>query len=149
MLSVFVFIDSLVVSASQDASSHATSRQNDLELHLGCHTCWLSCFTLVCPVVRTDGRAGVRSVYGHVIKLYWETGQKLCNYIQGLTPVPLAKKCHFWFVMFAWLINNFFYMSILLQGYLLTSYAYYASGDYDVNWTTPQCILTLRLISKL
>ena len=40
-------------------------------------------------------------------------------------------------------------MSILLQGYLLTSYAYYASGDYDVNWTTPQCILTLRLISKL
>ncbi|XP_068699220.1 lysophospholipid acyltransferase 5-like [Montipora foliosa] len=33
------------------------------------------------------------------------------------------------------------------MGYLLTSYAYYASGDYDVNWTTPQCILTLRLIS--
>ena len=37
-LSVFVFIDSLVVSASQDASSYVTSR-NDLELHLGCHTC--------------------------------------------------------------------------------------------------------------
>lgn len=33
------------------------------------------------------------------------------------------------------------------MGYLLTSYVYYASGDYDVNWTTPQCILTLRLIS--
>ena len=47
-LSVFVFIDSLVVSASQDTGSYATSRQNNLELHLGCHTCWLSYFTLVC-----------------------------------------------------------------------------------------------------
>ena len=56
-LSVFVFIDSLVVSASQDASSYVTSR-NDLELHLGCHTCWLSCFTLVCLWCRrTVGRA--------------------------------------------------------------------------------------------
>ena len=25
--------------ASQDASSYATSRQNNLELYLGCHTC--------------------------------------------------------------------------------------------------------------
>ncbi|KAK2557363.1 Lysophospholipid acyltransferase 5 [Acropora cervicornis] len=39
------------------------------------------------------------------------------------------------------------YSAPFLQGYLLTSYAYYASGEYDVNWTTPQCILTLRLIS--
>ena len=47
-LSVFVFIGSLVVSASQDADGYAISRQNDLELHLGCHTCLLSYFTLVC-----------------------------------------------------------------------------------------------------
>ena len=46
--SVFVFIDSLVVSASQDADGYAISRQNNLEFHLGCHTCWLSHFTLVC-----------------------------------------------------------------------------------------------------
>ncbi|XP_030843031.1 lysophospholipid acyltransferase 5 isoform X2 [Strongylocentrotus purpuratus] len=32
-------------------------------------------------------------------------------------------------------------------GYLLVSYAIYASNDYDMNWTTPQCILTLRMIS--
>ena len=38
-LSVFVFIDSLVVSASQDAGDYAISRRNILELHLGCHTC--------------------------------------------------------------------------------------------------------------
>ena len=38
-LSVFVFIDSLVVSALQDAGGYAISRQNNLELHLGCHTC--------------------------------------------------------------------------------------------------------------
>ena len=38
-LSVFVFIDSLVVSASQDAGGYAISRQINLELHLGCHTC--------------------------------------------------------------------------------------------------------------
>ena len=62
-LSVFVFIDSLVVSASQDAGGYAISRRNILELHLGCHTCWLSYFTLVCLWFgRTVGRA-----YGHVI----------------------------------------------------------------------------------
>ena len=38
-LSVFVFIDSLVVSASQDADGYAISRQNKIELHLCCHTC--------------------------------------------------------------------------------------------------------------
>ena len=38
-LSVFVFIDSLVVSALQDAGGYAISRQNKHELHLGCHTC--------------------------------------------------------------------------------------------------------------
>ena len=48
LLSVFVFIDSLAVSTLQDAGGYAISRQNNLELHLGCHTCWLSYFTLVC-----------------------------------------------------------------------------------------------------
>ena len=38
-LSIFLFIDSLVVSALQDAGGYAISRQNNLELHLGCHTC--------------------------------------------------------------------------------------------------------------
>ena len=38
-LSDFVFIDSLAASALQDASGYAISRQNNLELHLDCHTC--------------------------------------------------------------------------------------------------------------
>ena len=38
-LSVFVFIDSLVVSPLQDAGGYVISRQNNLELRLGCHTC--------------------------------------------------------------------------------------------------------------
>ena len=38
-LCVFVFIDSFVVSALQDAGGYAISRQNNLELHLDCHTC--------------------------------------------------------------------------------------------------------------
>ena len=59
-LSVFVFIDSLVASSSQDAGSYATSRQNNLDLHLGCHTCRLSYFYIGMPVVRTDGLAGGR-----------------------------------------------------------------------------------------
>ena len=46
--SVFIVIDSLVVSALQDAGGYAITRQNDLGLHLGCHTFWLSLFTLVC-----------------------------------------------------------------------------------------------------
>ena len=62
-LSLFVFMDSLVVSALQDAGGYAISRQNNLELHLGCHTCWLNYFTLVCLWCgRTVGRlVGVRS----------------------------------------------------------------------------------------
>ena len=57
-LSVFVLIDSLVVSASQDAGArdYAISLKND-ELHLGCHTCLLSYFMLVCLWCgRADGR---------------------------------------------------------------------------------------------
>ena len=38
----------LVVCALQDGGRYAISRQNKLELHLGCHTCWVSSFTLVC-----------------------------------------------------------------------------------------------------
>ena len=34
-----LFIDYLVVSALQDAGGYVISRQNNLELHLGCHTC--------------------------------------------------------------------------------------------------------------
>ena len=37
--SVLVFIDYFVVSALQDASGYAISRQSNLELHLGYHTC--------------------------------------------------------------------------------------------------------------
>ena len=61
-LSVFVFIDSLVVSALQDSGFYAISRQKNLELYLGCHTCWLSYFTLVCLCGRSGARSGcVRS----------------------------------------------------------------------------------------
>ena len=35
-LSGFVFIDSLAASALQEAGGYAISRQNNLELHLGC-----------------------------------------------------------------------------------------------------------------
>ena len=46
-LSFFAFIDSLAASVLQEAGGYAISRQNNLELHLGCHTCWESSFTLV------------------------------------------------------------------------------------------------------
>ena len=35
-----------------------------------------------------------------------------------------------------------FIMTVLLFGYVI-----YASGDYDINWTTVQCMLTLKMIS--
>jgi len=31
---------------------------------------------------------------------------------------------------------------------MLGAYIFYASDGYDVKWTTPQCILCLRLIGK-
>ena len=88
-LSVFVFIDSFVVSALQDAGGYAISRQNNLELHLGYHTCWLSYFTLVClRWERTVSRAGGRAVYGHVITKFSRMGRLLHFLTHG---APLAR----------------------------------------------------------
>ena len=56
-LSVFVFSDSLVVSASQDAGGYAISHQNNLELHSGLVELFFIC--LWCG--RSVGKAGKRS----------------------------------------------------------------------------------------
>ena len=42
---------------------------------MGCHTCWLSFFFIGITVVRTDGRVGGRSVYGHVITKFCRMGR--------------------------------------------------------------------------
>jgi lysophospholipid acyltransferase 5 len=34
-------------------------------------------------------------------------------------------------------------------GYLLVGYWYTASENYDICWTMPHCVLSLRLIGKL
>ena len=84
--SVFVFIYSLVVSALQDAGGYVISRQNNLELHLGCHTCWLSYFTLVCLWCgRTISRAG-GDLYGHVITKFSRMS-RLLTYLNYLPMV--------------------------------------------------------------
>ena len=67
----------LVVSALQDAGGYTISRQNNLQLQLGCHTCWLSYFTLACLWCgRTVG--GRRPVYGHVITKF--SGMSIFTY---------------------------------------------------------------------
>ena len=48
------------------------SNQNNLELHLGCHTCWLSYFTLVCLWC---GRTAGGRAYGHVITKIFRMGR--------------------------------------------------------------------------
>ena len=59
-LSIFVFIDSLVVSASQDAGGYVISHQKNIELHLGCLPVdWVILHWYTCGA---DGRrTGVRS----------------------------------------------------------------------------------------
>ena len=47
------------------------SNRNNLELHLGCHTCWLSYFTLVCLWCR---RTAGGWAYGHVITKIFRMG---------------------------------------------------------------------------
>ena len=74
-ISVFVFIDSLFVSASQDVGGYAISHQNNLELHLGCHTCGMSYFTLVYLWCRwTVGQWAGGPVYGHMITKFSRIG---------------------------------------------------------------------------
>ena len=80
-LSVFVFIDSLVVSALQTASGYVISRQNNLELHLGCHNCWLSYFTLVWLLL-------LYWTYGHVIAKISRTG-RLPHFLTHCAPLQI------------------------------------------------------------
>ena len=69
-LFVFVFIVYLVVSALHDSGGYAISRQNNLDLRLGCHTCRSELFYIGIPVVRTDGRS-----LGHVITKFYRMGR--------------------------------------------------------------------------
>ena len=69
-LFVFVFIDYLVVSALHDSGGYAISRQNNLDLHLGSHTCRSELFYIGIPVVWTDGRS-----LGHVITKFSRIGR--------------------------------------------------------------------------
>lgn len=38
---------------------------------------------------------------------------------------------------------------IFLQVYLLAGYYYTATGEYDIKWTMPHCVLTLKLVGML
>ena len=58
---------------------------SNLELHLGCHTCWSSYFTLVCLWY---GRTVARSVYGHVITKFSRMG-RLLHFLTDGTPLAL------------------------------------------------------------
>ena len=74
----------LLIFALQDAGGYAISRQKNLQLHLGYHTCWLSYFTLACLWCgRALSRAGGRSVYGHVITKFSQMGRLLHFLTQG------------------------------------------------------------------
>ena len=68
---------------------YAISRQNSLELHLGCHTCSLSYFTLVCLWC---GRMVARSVYGHVIIKFSRMGRLLHFLNEGAPLARFARK---------------------------------------------------------
>ena len=80
------------VSALQDSDGYAIFRQNNFELQLGCHICWLIYFTLVCLWCgRTVAWAGDRSVYGHVITKFSRMGRLLHFLTHG---APLARFVH-------------------------------------------------------
>ena len=87
-LSVFVFIDSSVVSALQDAGGYAISRQNNLESAFGLPYLLIELFYIGMPVVRTDGLSGGRTVYGHVIAKFSQIGRLLHFLTHG---APLAR----------------------------------------------------------
>lgn len=39
-------------------------------------------------------------------------------------------------------------VSVFMQSYLLAGYYYTATDEYDIKWTMPQCVLTLKLIGE-
>ena len=96
-LSIFVFIDSLVVSALQEVGGYAISRQSNLGLHLSCCTCWLSYFILVCL---WWGRAVGRSV-GHMITKCSRMGS-LPHFLTYSAPLraPRARELRYKWLLF-------------------------------------------------
>ena len=38
--------------------------------------------------------------------------------------------------------------SFILQSYLILGYIFCSSDSYDIKWTTPQCVMCLRLIGR-
>ena len=90
-LSVFFFIDSLGVTVSQDTGDYTISRQNNLVLHLGYHTYWLSCFILVCLWCgRTGGRSrDYQNFSDRSLARAWSSYK---NTIIGVLEIYLLKK---------------------------------------------------------
>ena len=82
------------------------SRQNSLELHLGCYTCWLSYFTLVCL---WWGQMVARSVYGHVISKFSRMGRLLHFVTHGPQLGRLARK--------SYAINYWMRISVIYNNY--------------------------------
>ena len=64
-------MDSLIVSASQDAGGYAIFRENNLEFAFGLPIEWVILHWYACGA---DGRSGGRSVYGHVITKFSRMG---------------------------------------------------------------------------
>ena len=81
---MFVFVDSFVISALQEAGGYAISRQNIFEFLFGLPYLLIELFYIGMPVVRTDGL----SVYGHVITKFSRMGRLLYFLTHG---APLVR----------------------------------------------------------
>ena len=118
----FRLYDSLVVSALQDAACYVITYQNDLGLHLGFHTCWLSYFALVSLWCRQT----VTRMYRHLItKICWMgrlphfltrgallhvlRGQEIRYDNYGINIVHFYRVCLLRNVMCMWFLWNFHY----------------------------------------
>ena len=69
--SFFQITSMLLFFLSKSPGGHAIFSKQNVELHLGFHTCWSNYFTLVCLRCR---RTVGRSVYGHVVTKFSRMG---------------------------------------------------------------------------
>lgn len=78
---------------------------------------------------------------------FWLTGripQSLC-WMETLVWVAVERRMALRFVGWMSLLSSSAYFA---QFYLLAGYYYTATQEYDIKWTMPQCVLTLKLIGE-
>ena len=104
-------------------------------------------FAILFVLVPKPRNVGTRSVFSH---LYFAgcglAVSVFCFGHESLYNIASVVVAYLSFRVLGTGIANVVFNFIFQLGYLIGAYTVFASDGYDINWTTPQCMLCLKLI---